>query len=174
MDAADEPVLACRVRLGLALCHAAYGRPVSAKRFVDEARDLYGRVTDDRNRVRFFWAEGRVAARSGRTQEALDLLLATRTLWLRFERLADAALTTLDIALVLAQDRKPEEIHPLIHEVLASFPADPAAEGVAVALAAFEAIVLEGREGEDLTRAHALAAAYVQRMGRSGPHSTES
>jgi tetratricopeptide (TPR) repeat protein len=174
MDAADEPVLACRVRLGLALCHAAYGRPVSAGRLVDEARNLYGRVTDDQNRVRFFWAEGRVAARSGRTQEALDLLLATRRMWLSFERLADAALATLDIALLLAQHRKPEEIHPLIHEIEASFPADPATAGMAVALAAFEAMALEGREGEDLKKAHALAIAYVLRMGRSGPHSTES
>jgi tetratricopeptide (TPR) repeat protein len=174
VDAADEPVLACRVRLGLALCHAAYGRPVSARRLVDEARALYAQVKDHQSLVRFFWAEGRVAARSGRTQEALDLLLATRRRWLTFGRLPDAALTTLDIALVLAQVRKPEEIRPLIHEVLTSFPADPATKGMALALAAFEAIALEGQEEEDLKRAHALATAYVQRMGRSGPHSTES
>lgn len=76
LDDGEEPALACRVRLGLALCHASYGRAVSASRFVDEARSLYLRVKDPHSLIRFYWAEGRVAARAGRTQEALDLLLA--------------------------------------------------------------------------------------------------
>lgn len=172
LDAGEEPALACRVRLGLALCHAAYGRPVSAARFVAEARGLYPRVDDHRSLVRFYWAEGRVAARAGRPREALDLLLATRRKLLSLGRLHDAALATLDVALVLAEDRQPGEIHPLIHELLARFPSDAATAGVLVALAAFETVALEGRE--DLRKARALAAAYVQRMSRSGPHSTES
>jgi hypothetical protein len=126
----------------------------------------------ERSLVRFYWAEGRVAARAGRPREALDLLLATRRKLLSLGRLHDAALATLDVALVLAEDRQPGEIHPLIHELLARFPSDAATAGVLVALAAFETVALEGRE--DLRKARALAAAYVQRMSRSGPHSTES
>jgi tetratricopeptide (TPR) repeat protein len=107
LDDGEEPALACRVRLGLALCHASYGRAVAASRFVDEARSLYLRIKDPYSLARFYWAEGRVAARAGRTQEALDLLLATRTRLLSLGRLHDAALATLDIALILAQNRQP-------------------------------------------------------------------
>src|SRR5579872_5975418 len=114
LEPAEEPALACRVRLGLALCQAASGRPDRATWLIDEARTLYAQVGDAESLARFFWAEGKVAAQAGASQEALDLLLAARRRWIGLGRLQDAALATLDAALVMARCRYPAGIHALI------------------------------------------------------------
>ena len=171
LEPAEEPALACRVRLGLALCQAASGRPDRATWLIDEARTLYAQVGDAESLARFFWAEGKVAAQAGASQEALDLLLAARGRWIGLGRLQDAALATLDVALVMARCRYPAGIHALIHELADHFPAHPATAGIRVALLAFEAVAREAvslESGEDLKKARSLAAAYVRRMVRGG------
>ena len=172
LEPSEEPALACRVRLGLALCQAASGRRDRAAWLIDEARTLYAQVGDAESLARFFWAEGKVAAQAGASQEALDLLLAARRRWIGLGRLQDAALSTLDVALVMARCRYPAGIHALIHELADHFPAHPATAGIRVALLAFEAVAREAaalESGEDLKKARSLAAAYVRRMVRGGP-----
>jgi tetratricopeptide (TPR) repeat protein len=160
-----EPALACRVRLGLALCHAAQGRGATAERFVKEARQLYARVKDETRLSRFRWVEGKIAAQAGELAQALELLLAVRRGLIREGQLHEAALATLDLALVLARLERWEEIHPLVHELVEAFPNDPATNGAVIALGAFEALA---RGREDLRRARALAAGYLRRMRRRG------
>ena len=171
LEQEEEPALACRVRLGLALCHASFGRTRSASRYVEEARRLYPRAREHETLVRFYWAEGKVAMRAGRAQEGLELFLSARRQLISLGRLHDAALVTLDAALAMAQGGQAGDIRPLIHEMTERFPDHPAAGGVLLALSAFEALAREGMV--DLKAGRSVAAGYIRRLSRGGDQLSE-
>ncbi|MEO6191570.1 MAG: hypothetical protein ABIS20_01045 [Thermoanaerobaculia bacterium] len=163
VDVEEDPAAACRVRLSLALCRAVLARG-GALALVREARELYPRVRSFGDLVRFYWLEGRVSAYLGNLPEAVDLLEKVRGRLLKEGDLYEAALATLDLALLLARDERGAEIHPLIHELGAAFSVHPGAEGAMVALSAFEAIAAAKRE--DLEKAAAVAGGCLRRLSR--------
>ncbi|HTG31791.1 MAG TPA: hypothetical protein VLB76_02580 [Thermoanaerobaculia bacterium] len=163
LDAEEDPANACRVRLALALCLVVLARG-GALELVREARELYPRVRSFGDLVRFYWLEGRVSAHLGNLPEAVDLLEKVRGRLLKEGDLYEAALATLDLALLLARDERVAEIHPLIHELSAAFSVHPGADGALVALSAFEAIAAAKRE--DLEKAAEVAGGFLRRLSR--------
>lgn len=116
-DAASRPWLSIRLRLGLALSLADLGHLGRARWMRQEAWGLYSRVQDPEEQFRAQWLEGRICGRLGALEEGRDLLAGVRGHFLEAGRLPEAALATLDLALLLALARRGEEVEPLTREM---------------------------------------------------------
>ena len=91
-------------------------------KFADEVWPLYSRVKDAAEMVRVYAWEGRALAALGDTEEAMHLLDSVRRKLLSEPALAEATLTTLDLALLLAANGRAAEIEPLAVDLETRFP----------------------------------------------------
>lgn len=120
MDAEAEPRLHVYAHLNIALFLHEAGRHSEAAEALAEAKERSQRFPDAYTQIRIQWLEGRLAATSGDLAEAERIFLAVREdLVLRNQRY-DAAMVSMDLALLyLRQDRTgelmriAEEMHTL-------------------------------------------------------------
>lgn len=90
----------------------------------EEARDLLPRVQElfqgtakPIDFIRLRWAEGRIASGLGRREEAEATFVAVRQEFLRHGMGYDAALVSLDVAILYAQERRTAELKRLAAEI---------------------------------------------------------
>ena len=120
-----QPLLALRGGLALAVCLAKVDQRDRASGVLREAWPLYSGIKDAKEMVRVYAWEGRALGALGQTEEALHLLDSVRRKLLDEPALAEATLTTLDLALLLAANGRTSEIEPLVTGLEARFPATP-------------------------------------------------
>jgi tetratricopeptide (TPR) repeat protein len=121
IDEARDPRQACVLRFNLAvnLCHL--GRHAEAAPLVTETRELAVALRNDLDLVRVLWLEARVAAGLGRRKEAAAALRQVRMDFAARGLAYDAALSTLDLAVVLLDDGRAAEVRTLAPEALPIF-----------------------------------------------------
>jgi tetratricopeptide (TPR) repeat protein len=117
-----QPLLALRGGLALAACLAKVDQRDRASGVLREAWPLYSKVKDAAEMVRVYAWEGRALAALGQAEEAMHLLDSVRRKLLDEPALAEATLTTLDLALLLAANSRSAEIDSLVADLEARFP----------------------------------------------------
>ncbi len=134
LDRAARPLAALRVGLALAAALAQAGQPGRARQALSETWSLYVNVADPREMDRVVWWEGRALANLGEDGLALELLESVRRQLLAEPSPAEAALVSVDLALVLAASGRQGEIEALAGGLRSAFPEVPvlalAAEGL--------------------------------------------
>lgn len=98
-----EPRLHLAARFNLAHCHFELGGVIEARDLLTYDEDLYERHADRHTTVRRQWLEGRIAAATGEVAEAEQLLLDTREVFSAQGGGFDAALVSMDLALLYQQ-----------------------------------------------------------------------
>ena len=111
------PWLDVRAGLGLATSLAGLGNKGLARDVFQETLPHYARVHDDREEVRMRWLEGRLATQLGRRDDASSLLSRALRLLLAEPCPADATLCFLDLAVVLVESKKGDEVPALLQEI---------------------------------------------------------
>lgn len=160
---AQEPAL--RAGLMLAVCHAERGDEARALDLVLRTRPLFGGEVAG-NLPMLAWLDGRAALLTGRLEEARGLLETARHGFLSERRLHEAALATLDLALLAAEAGRLGRIHPLYHDLGQFFPLNLRLAGVLRVLDGFGLVALKGKD-VDLRAAAATVAARLRRLRRN-------
>lgn len=93
------------------------GRHGEAVEMLPRVQDLFRRIARPIDFIRLRWAEGRIAAGLGRRDEAEATFLAVRQEFLRHGMGYDAALVSLDLATLFAQERRTDELKRLAAEI---------------------------------------------------------
>jgi len=165
MDRDTRPLLALWGGLALAASLAQTGDEERARRVLKQSWQLFAEVSEPAEMLRVYAWEGRVLARLGDRGEALHVLESVRRQLLAEPSPAEAALVSLDLALVLAESCRAEEIEALAEELRSSFPEIPAMLRAAHHLSA---VGILAREGEPrLREATFKAAITLRRMFRA-------
>jgi tetratricopeptide (TPR) repeat protein len=126
IDAAAEPQLHLYARHNLANCLSLAGRYDEAEALLPELREAFaqlGPAAKPLDLVRLQWLEGRVAFGLGRTAEAEAVLRAVQEDFLRRGMGYDAALVSLDLAILYIEAERTEELQRLAVEVMPVFAA---------------------------------------------------
>lgn len=151
-----EPRLHLAARFNLAHCHFELGGIIEARDLLTYDEDLYERHADRHTTVRRRWLEGRIAAATGEIVEAEQLLLDTREVFSAQGGGFDAALVSMDLALLYQQLGRTDDL----------------LETVTAAVQIFSAYALH-REGlaalimlRDAVRQKAATAETIERVAR--------
>jgi tetratricopeptide (TPR) repeat protein len=99
------------------------GRHDEAVGMLPRVQELFRRIARPIDFIRLRWAEGRIAAGLGQRGEAETTFLAAREEFLRHGMGYDAALVSLDLAGLYAQDRRTAELKRLAAEIAPIFEA---------------------------------------------------
>ena len=165
MDRDGRPHLALRGSLALAALLAQSDLGERARGLLSEAWRLSAQVAEPADMLRIYWWEGRVLARLGNREEALHMLESVRRQLLAEPSPAEAALVSVDLALVLAESGRADEIEALAEALWSSFPAVPA---MLLAAQHLSAVAILARGGETrLREATAKTAITLRRIFRA-------
>lgn len=121
VDAARDPKLMLVALHGLLWCLLDAGRIAEVDRLLVQIRDLYAVHGEHFDEVRAQWLEGRVAAAQGREEDAEQILLHVRNVFMQDKQPYDAALASLDLAAVWLQQGRTTEIRLLVEEMVEIF-----------------------------------------------------
>lgn len=116
-----DPKLELTAVHGLAYCLNEAGCPAQARELLKEKRPLYERLAETLNMVRLSWLEGKIAFALGEDAEAEAFLRTARQGYQKARKDYDAALVSLDLALVLAKHERQLELISLVDEILPTF-----------------------------------------------------
>lgn len=97
------------------LCEA--GSFETAAKTIDEARDLYEEFSDSFTQRRLAWLEGKIAAGRGRLEEAEQAFLTVRQALIDEALGYDAALLSIDLALLYARQGRTAELKSLAEQM---------------------------------------------------------
>ena len=152
---------------GLAYCLHEAGCPSQARELLTEKRYLYERLAEPLKMVRLRWLEGKIAFALQEDAEAETALREARQDFLRLAQSYDAALVSLDLALVLTRHGRRLELAALVDEMLKTF------RRLAIRREAVAALVLlrkvcerPGFEAEALSARIRAAAALLTQQSR--------
>lgn len=144
LDPEEEPRLALMARHNLAHLLQEAGSPEEAQSVVEESLPLYQRFPDAWTQLRLAWLQGNIARGLGRERDAEDAYRAVRDGFLRQGLGFDAALVSLDLALLYAEQGRARELKQLAAEMFGVFDAqDVHREAVAALMLFQEAVELE-------------------------------
>jgi hypothetical protein len=160
MDRPRRPMVALRTALSLAACQAERDQPERARCLMKEAWPLLSGIRDERELIRLYGFEGRALGCLGDREEALQILESVRRKLIEEPAPAEAALVSLDLALLLAESGRDAEIESLSAALESSFPREPALILAAGALANFGDLAMTG---EPRLRQVAMDAAVTLR-----------
>jgi tetratricopeptide (TPR) repeat protein len=121
-----RPWLTLRSGLGLALALADLGHYERAHALLKESWNFYGPVRDDDEKARASWLEGKVCFRIGRLEEAEPILFAVRDHFLAARSLPEAALCSLDLAVLLLESGRVALLPQLLETLEQTFTHEPA------------------------------------------------
>lgn len=124
LDPAAHPWLTVRTGLSLALAVADLGQEERAQVLLRETWSHYGRVCDESEQVRICWLEGKIWSRIGQEQEAEQILFAVRDRFFAAKSLPEAALCSLDLAVLLLQSGRAAELPQLLRAIEETFAAE--------------------------------------------------
>jgi transcriptional regulator with XRE-family HTH domain/tetratricopeptide (TPR) repeat protein len=133
----QEPRLLWILRLnpGLLLCHL--GRFSEAEALLPETRVLTAQLENKLDALRLRWLEGRVAAGLGRAAEAVEALSQVRAGFADLGIAYDAALATLELAVVYLEQGRTREVKALARQMAPIFKAQGVHRGALAALKLF-------------------------------------
>lgn len=117
IDPARSERLSVYVRHNLVCTLNTAGRYEEALEMLPGVQELFRSIARPIDFIRLRWAEGRIAAGLGRRDEAEAMLLAVRRELLRHGMGYDAALVSLDLAILYTQERRTAEIKQLAAEI---------------------------------------------------------
>lgn len=120
----ERPWLCVQTGLGFALALAEAGDPGRARQALAETWRLYPTITGERELLRLHWLEGRLLDRLGDRADAEPLYRAVRGELLARANLADAAVCTQDLIVLLRGDGRSAEIPALCREIEQILPQD--------------------------------------------------
>ncbi|HEV7515196.1 MAG TPA: hypothetical protein VGR07_02745 [Thermoanaerobaculia bacterium] len=121
VDIAVEPRLLVAARHNLVLYLSESGRQQEALALLAETRPLYVELGDRMNLMRLQWVEGKIALALGNFEPAEALLQEVRQELVARELGFDAALLSLDLARIYAQQGRSAEMRQLAFEILPIF-----------------------------------------------------
>jgi tetratricopeptide (TPR) repeat protein len=120
---ADEPRLYLMGRHNLALYLAEAERFAQAAALVAADEDLYRQYSDPWTQLRLSWLRGKIAAGLGETADAERFFRETRDGFVRQENGYDAAMASLDLALLYLKEGRTADVLPLAEEMVEIFEA---------------------------------------------------
>ncbi len=117
----EETWLYLNGRHNLALYLTEAGRYAEAEGLVAADEELYGRHPEPWTQLRLSWLRGKIAAGLGEPAEAERLFRETRDGFARQGNGYDAAMASLDLALLYLEEGRTAEVQPLAGEMVALF-----------------------------------------------------
>jgi transcriptional regulator with XRE-family HTH domain/tetratricopeptide (TPR) repeat protein len=123
VDAHKNPRLAFAVHANLALNLSRLGRFTDAESFLPEARRLASELGTGLDLTRLRWVEGLTAAGLGRRGEAIEVLSQVREEFLSQAIAYDAALVSLELAVLYLEDGRVEAVKALARQTVPLFQA---------------------------------------------------
>ena len=162
-----DPNLELTAVHGLAYCLHEAGCSAQARELLIEKRPLYERLAEPLKMARLSWLEGKIAFALGEDADAEASLLGAKQRYLEARKEGDAALVSLDLALVLTRHGRRLELAALVDEMLKTF------RRLAIRREAVAALVLlrkvcerPGFEAEALSARIRAAAALLTQQSR--------
>jgi len=154
-DPADRRIaLYARHNLARYLCEV--GSFEAAAATVQEARDLYKEFPDPFTQLRLAWVEGKIAAGQGRSEEAERSFLTVFQAYIDKSLGYDAALVSIDLALLYAREGRTTELKTLAGRINPIFSAEEVHREAAAALLLFQEAA--GREAATVGLLEKLSA----------------
>lgn len=139
IDPAREPRLLLCARHNLLDHLSKAGRYSEARALLPEVQTLSRSAGSQLDRVRLRWAEGRIAAGLGDVEGARLALSSAQRDFLEQEIAYDAALVSLELAALLLQEGRTDEVRELAREMIPIFHAQDVHREALAALAIFQA-----------------------------------
>lgn len=121
VDEKREPRLGLCIKHNLVRCFTEAGQFQEAKKMLPEVKRLAGEVGSSADMLRALWLEGRIARGLGKLDEAEKLFARMRDEFVERGIAYDAALASLDLASVYAQQGRTGEMKTLAEEMLPIF-----------------------------------------------------
>jgi tetratricopeptide (TPR) repeat protein len=162
-EAEPQLYLCGRHNLALILCET--GQYEAAADALDADENLYRQFADAWTRLRQLWLVGKIAARSGRLEEAEHAFAEVRKGFIGEGIGYDAAMVSLDLALLYVRQGRTGELRQLAGEMHAIFSAEDVHREAIAALLFFEEAV---RQDRATVRVIEDLAAFLKRA-RSNP-----
>ena len=162
MDPADDPGLFARARQNLLFSLTFAGRFDEAARLLPEVQDLYRVSGGTVDLLRLRWTEGILAHGLGRTADAEEAYRSIQREFLRLGKGLDAALVSLDLAVLLWEQGRTDELKELAAEMMMAFESREVHREALAALVLFQQACAEERTTGELIRQ--VAARLRQRM----------
>jgi tetratricopeptide (TPR) repeat protein len=163
IDLTREPRLFARARQNLLFSLTLAGRFEEADRLLPEVQELYREYAETVDWLRLRWTEANIAQGLGRLAEAEQGYRAVQHDFLDLGKGLDAALVSLDLAALLLEQGRTEELKQLAAEVVVVFESREVQREAMIALLLFQQACAEDRITGELLR---QIAAQVRREGR--------
>ncbi|HEX6901269.1 MAG TPA: hypothetical protein VF789_16210 [Thermoanaerobaculia bacterium] len=135
------------------------GRFEEAQSMLPEVHDLLGTAGEPLDLLRLRWTEGILAHGLGQTEEAEEAYRTVQREFLRLGKGLDAALVSLNLAVLLWEQGRTDELKEIAAEMMLAFESREVYREALAALALFQRACAEERVTEDLIRHVASASA---------------
>jgi tetratricopeptide (TPR) repeat protein len=164
IDPEAEPRLALVARYNLLLCLSLAGRHEEAGEMLEKVRGFFLGHARPLDLLRLQWTEGKIALGLGHAQEAEEAFRRVQEEFLARGMGYDAALVSLDLAILYARDRRTEDLKRLAVEILQVFESRDVHREAVAALILFRSACEEERLTVELA---GQIATLLQRERRS-------
>ncbi|HSG40551.1 MAG TPA: hypothetical protein VLE27_12995 [Thermoanaerobaculia bacterium] len=152
LDADRDARLFAYARHNLCRFLVLAGRFKEAASMLPEVRNLLGSAGEPLDLLRLRWTEGILAHGLGRSGDAEEAYRAVQREFLRIGKGLDAALVSLDLAVLLWEQGRTEELKEIAAEMMMAFESREVHREALAALALFQRACAEERVTEDLIR----------------------
>jgi len=137
-------------RHNLVLCLSQAGRYQEADRFLPEVREAFAESGKPLDLLRLRWTEGKLSLGMGRLQEAEESFRQVQGEFLARGMGYDAALVSLDLAILFAQEHRTEDLKRLAAQILQVFESRDVHREAVATLILFQSACEEERLSADL------------------------
>lgn len=165
IDSAAEPQLSLYTRFNLTACLGLAGRFSEAEKLLPELRRAFEQLAKPLDLVRLRWLDGTIAFGLGRTAGAEAVFRDVQTEFLSKGMGYDAALVSLDLAILYVQERRTADLRRLAVEIMPIFEARDVHREALATLVIFQ----KACEQERLTIQLALQLAATLRRDQPSP-----
>lgn len=165
IDAVVEPQLHLYASYNLAGCLTLAGRYAAAAELLAGLREEFGREGKPLDLLRLQWMDGKIAFGQGRTAEAESAFRKVQGELLRRGMGYDAALVSLDLAILYIEERRTAELKRLAVEIMPIFEARDVQREALATLIVFQ----KACEQEQLTVQLAIQLAAALRREQPAP-----
>ncbi|MEM7049708.1 MAG: hypothetical protein AAF604_08615 [Acidobacteriota bacterium] len=164
-DEGADPRAVLYSRANLAICFADLGEFAEARNLFEQCREGFSRFADSYTVIRACWLEGVIASGFGEVEMAESRLKEAFEAYQQEEKLFDAALVALDLALVLNRQGRFSEVRDLARQSLAALVPAGVFKEAATALAFFHQAAHQEKVSEEVIR----GVARFLRLAKTDP-----